>query len=149
MPALYLFVFIFITAALDGCNSVPTQARLPPEEAADSFRRANILEKYEGKDAADVLSRHPYRDDAPLIRLRRSSLSGKVRYTIGITDTGNLEFFGCKNYKCSDELGAALWAAIVPDAVHLIGHYTDAYMSEFKRSDEYHLRLILDKDADK
>lgn len=105
---------------------------------------SNIIES-----AAEVLSRHPYRDDAPLIRLRRSTLSGKARYTLGITDTGNLEFFGCKNYKCSDDIGAALWSAIVPDAVQLISHYTDAYMSEFKRSDEYHLRLILDKDADK
>lgn len=97
--------------------------------------------------AADVLSRHPYRDAAPLMRLRRSTLSGKVRYTLGVTDTGNLEFFGCKNYKCSDELGAALWSAIVPDAVQLIGHYTPAYISTFKRADEYHLSLILDKDA--
>ena len=103
---------------------------------------SNIIEA-----AADVLSRHPYRDDAPLIRLRRSTLSGKLRYTLGITDTGNLEFFGCKNYKCSDDLGAALWSAIVPDAVQLIAHYTPAYMSTFKRADEYHLSLILDKDA--
>lgn len=105
---------------------------------------SNIIES-----AADVLSRHPYRNDAPLIRLRRSTLSGKARYTLGITDSGNLEFFGCKNYKCSDDLGAALWSAIVPDAVQLIGHYTPAYISTFKRADEYHLRLILDKDADK
>ena len=55
---------------------------------------SNIIEA-----AADVLSRHPYRDAAPLIRLRRSTLSGKVRYTLGITDSGNLEFFGCKNNK--------------------------------------------------
>ena len=103
---------------------------------------SNIIES-----AADVLSRHPYRDAAPLIRLRRSTLSGKARYTLGITDTGNLEFFGCKNYKCSDDLGAALWSAIIPDAVQLIGHYTPAYISTFKRADEYHLSLILDKDA--
>lgn len=103
---------------------------------------SNIIES-----AAEVLSRHPYRDAAPLMRLRRSTLSGKVRYTLGITDSGNLEFFGCKNYKCSDELGAALWSAIIPDAVQLIGHYTPAYISTFKRADEYHLRLILDKDA--
>lgn len=100
------------------------------------------------ESAADVLSRHPYRDDAPLMRLRRSSLSGKVRYTLGVTDSGNLEFFGCKNHKCSDAIGAALWSAIIPDAVQLIGHYTDAYISDFKRADEYQLRLILDKDAD-
>lgn len=100
------------------------------------------------QSAAEVLSRHPYRDNAPLIRLRRSTLSGKARYTLGVTDTSNLEFFGCKNHKCSDDLGAALWSAIIPDAVQLIGRYTDAYMSEFKRSDEYHLRLILDKDAE-
>lgn len=99
--------------------------------------------------AADVLSRHPYRDDAPLIRLRRSTLSGKVRYTLGITDTGNLEFFGCKNYKCSDELGAALWDQVGRPALQMVGHYTPAYISTFKRADEYHLRLILDKDADK
>lgn len=99
------------------------------------------------ESAADVLCRHPYRDDAPLMRLRRSSLSGRVRYTLGVTDTSNLEFFGCKNHKCSDDLGAALWAAIIPDAVQLIGHYTDAYISTFKRADEYHLSLILDKDA--
>lgn len=104
---------------------------------------SNIIES-----AAEVLSRHPYRDAAPLMRLRRSSLSGKVRYTLGITDSSNLEFFGCKNYKCSDELGAALWSAIIPDAVQLVGHYTPAYMSTFKRADEYHLRLILDQDAD-
>lgn len=61
MPALYLFVFIFITAALDGCNSVPTQSRLTPEEAADSFRRAAILEKYEGKEAADELRKETRR----------------------------------------------------------------------------------------
>lgn len=103
---------------------------------------SNIIES-----AADVLSRHPYRDDAPLMRLRRSTLSGKVRYTLGVTDTSNLEFFGCKNHKCSDDLGAALWSAIIPDAVQLIAHYTPAYMSTFKRADEYHLRLILDKDA--
>lgn len=103
---------------------------------------SNIIEA-----AADVLSRHPYRDDAPLIRLRRSSLSGKVRYTLGITGTSDLEFSGCKNYKCSDELGAVLWSAIVTDAVQLIGHYTPAYMSTFKRADEYHLRLVLNKDA--
>lgn len=99
------------------------------------------------ESAADVLSRHPYRDDAPLMRLRRSTLSGKVRYTLGITDSGNLEFFDCKNHKCSDDIGAALWSALIPDAVHLIGHYTDAYISTFKRADEYHLSLILDKDA--
>lgn len=99
------------------------------------------------QSAADVLSRHPYRDDAPLMRLRRSTLSGKVRYTLGVTDSGNLEFFGCKNHKCSDDLGASLWSAIIPDAVQLIGHYTPAYISTFKRADEYHLRLILDKDA--
>lgn len=104
---------------------------------------SNIIES-----AAEVLSRHPFRDDAPLMRLRRSTLSGKVRYTLGITDSGNLEFFGCKNYKCSDDLGAALWSAIIPDAVQLVAHYTPAYMSTFKRADEYHLRLILDKDAD-
>ena len=103
---------------------------------------SNILDA-----AAEVLSRHPYRDDAPLIRLRRSSLSGKVRYTLGITNSSNLEFFGCKNYKCSDELGAALWSAIIPDALQLVGHYTPAYISDFKRADEYHLRLILDQDA--
>lgn len=96
--------------------------------------------------AADVLSRHPYRDDAPLIRLRRSTLSGKVRYTLGITDTGNLEFFGCKNYKCSDDLGAALWDQVGRPALQLVGHYTPAYISTFKRADEYHLSLILDKD---
>ena len=61
MPALYLFVFIFITAALDGCNSVPTQGRLTPIEAADAFRRANILEKYEGKEAADELRKETRR----------------------------------------------------------------------------------------
>lgn len=99
------------------------------------------------QSAAEVLSRHPYRDDAPLMRLRRSTLSGKVRYTLGITDSGNLEFFGCKNYKCSDELGASLWSAIIQDAVQLIAHYTPAYISTFKRADEYHLSLILDKDA--
>ena len=99
------------------------------------------------QSAAEVLSRHPYRDAAPLMRLRRSTLSGKARYTLGITDTGNLEFFGCKNYKCSDDLGASLWSAIIPDAVQLIAHYTPAYMSTFKRADEYHLSLILNKDA--
>lgn len=104
---------------------------------------SNIIES-----ATEVLSRHPYRDDAPLMRLRRSTLSGKARYTLGITDSSNLEFFGCKNYKCSDDLGKALWFAIIPDEVDMIGHYTDAYMSEFQRADEYHLRLILDKDAD-
>lgn len=104
---------------------------------------SNILDA-----AAEVLSRHPYRNDAPLMRLRRSTLSGKVRYTLGVTDSSNLEFFGCKNYKCSDELGAALWSAIIPDAVQLVGHYSPAYMSTFKRADEYHLRLILDQDAD-
>lgn len=103
---------------------------------------SNIIES-----AAEVLSRHPYRDAAPLMRLRRSTLSGKVRYTLGVTDTSNLEFFGCKNHKCSDDLGAALWSAIIPDAVQLIGHYTDAYISTFKRADEYHLSLILNKDA--
>lgn len=61
MPALYLFVFIFITAALDGCQTVPTQARFTPIEAADAFRRANILEKYEGKDAADELRKETRR----------------------------------------------------------------------------------------
>lgn len=61
MPALYLFVFIFITAALDGCNSVPTQGRLTTAEAADAFRRANILEKYEGKEAADELRKETRR----------------------------------------------------------------------------------------
>ena len=61
MPALYLFVFIFITAALDGCHSVPTQGRLTPIEAADAFRRANILEKYEGKEAADELRKETRR----------------------------------------------------------------------------------------
>lgn len=61
MPALYLFAIIFITAALDGCQTVPTQARLTPIEAADSFRRANILEKYEGKEAADELRKETRR----------------------------------------------------------------------------------------
>lgn len=61
MPALYLFVFIFITAALDGCQTVPTQAKLTPAEAADAFRRANILEKYEGKETADALRKETRR----------------------------------------------------------------------------------------
>lgn len=104
---------------------------------------SNILDA-----AAEVLSRHPYRNDAPLMRLRRSSLSGKVRYTLGVTNSSNLEFFGCKNYKCSDELGAALWDQVGRPALQLVGHYTPAYMSAFKRADEYHLRLILAKDAD-
>lgn len=104
---------------------------------------SNILES-----AADVLSRHPYRDAAPLMRLRKSTLSGKVRYTLGGTNSSNLEFFGCKNYKCSDDLGAALWDQIGRPALQLVGHYTPAYMSEFARADEYHLRLILEQDAD-
>ena len=83
------------------------------------------------------------------MRLRRSSLSGKVRYTLGVTNSSNLEFFGCKNYKCSDDLGAALWDQVGRPALQLVGHYTPAYMSEFARADEYHLRLVLDKDADK
>lgn len=98
--------------------------------------------------AAEVLSRHQYRDAAPLMRLRRSTLSGKVRYTLGITNRSNLEFFGCKNYKCSDDLGAALWDQVGRPALQLVGHYTPAYMSDFARADEYHLRLILDQDED-
>lgn len=104
---------------------------------------SNILDA-----AAEVLSRHPYRNDAPLMRLRRSTLSGKVRYTLGITNRSNLGFFGCKNYKCSDDLGAALWDQVGRPALQLVGHYTPAYMSEFARADEYHLRLILDQDED-
>lgn len=100
------------------------------------------------ESAAEVLSRHPFRDDAPLMRLRRSTLSGKARYTLGITDSGNLEFFGCKNHKCSDDLGAALRDAAMPQKMEIVAYYTPAYISTFKRADEYHLRLILDKDAE-
>ena len=104
---------------------------------------SNILDA-----AADVLSRHPYRDAAPLMRLRRSSLSGKVRYTLGVTNSSNLEFFVCKNYKCSDDLGAALWYQIGRPPVQLVDHYTSAYMSDLARAGEYRVRLILNKDAD-
>ena len=101
---------------------------------------SNILDA-----AAEVLSRHPYRNDAPLMRLRRSSLSGKVRYTLGITDSSNLEFFGCKNHKCSDDLGAALLWSGEDGPLSLLAHYTPAYMSDFERADEYHLRLKPDE----
>lgn len=101
---------------------------------------SNIIEA-----AAEVLNRHPYRDAAPLMRLRRSTLSGKVRYTLGVTEASNLEFFNCKNYKCSDDLGAALLWSGEDGPLSLLAHYTPAYMSDFERADEYHLRLKPDE----
>lgn len=102
---------------------------------------SNIIEA-----AAEVLNRHPYRNDAPLMRLRRSTLSGKERYTLGVTDSSNLEFFGCKNFKCSDDLGRALMWADAGAPLDVLAHDTPVYMSTFERADEYHLRLKTDEE---
>lgn len=59
MPALYLFAIIFITAALDGCSTMPTQNK--QVEAVAAFNDASYLDRLGRNNEADAVRKEARR----------------------------------------------------------------------------------------
>lgn len=98
------------------------------------------------ESVAAVLSRHPYRDkdDTPLMRLRVNTLTGKRHVTLSVTCSGDLEFFGCKNYKVSDDLATALLDEMYHDnaaCIKVVSTYSDAEMTHTRYSRQFILKI--------